>query len=303
MRSSWSFRHIVLSLAGAAVMSFGLIGVLHAQSPRTRILQFSTGESSYLGIRMEDVTASNMAGYNLNSERGVIVQSVEKESPAETAGLQPRDVITEYAGMPVFSSAQFSRLVQETPAGRKVDIGVLRDGKKVALTATVGNREGTDRIERGFQAEPRGEMPDERRGEGRGFMFRLPPNADGFPFSWNGGRGWAEPQERSQERPRLGVAVQPLTDQMAGFLGVPGKSGVVVVSVTDGSAAAGKLRAGDVIVSANGEKVGSPEDLTRLVRRAESTIDLKVVRDKKEISVQVALPSGDSKSGGGSYRL
>ena len=131
-------------------------------------------------------------------------------------------------------------------------------------------------------------------------MFRMPPNMNELPFGWNGRRG-AEPQER----PRLGVAVQPLTDQMAAFLGVPGKEGVVVVSVSDGSAAAGKLKAGDVIVNADGQKVASPEDLTRIVRngKADAPMNLKVIRDKKEISVQVQLPGTDSQSGAGSYRL
>jgi serine protease Do len=303
MTLRWSFRHVALALVGAAMMGFGLIGILHAQSNRSRIVQFSTGDSSYLGIRMEDVTAGNMAAYKLNSERGVIVESVEKGSPAEVAGLQPRDVITEYAGMPVFSSMQMSRLVQETPAGRKVEIGLVRDGKKQAVAVTVGKRQGMDRIEPGFQEVPRGEFPDGGQDEGPGFhgyMFRMPPNMNEFPFGWNGRRG-ADPQER----PRLGVAVQPLTDQMAAFLGVPGKEGVVVVSVSDGSAAAGRLKAGDVIVNADGQKVASPEDLTRIVRngKSDAPMNLKVIRDKKEISVQVQLPGTDSKSGAGSYRL
>ena len=69
-------------------------------------------DGSYLGVEMEDVTAGNMANYKLSGERGVIVRSVEKGSPAEAATLQEKDVILEYAGTPVFSSSQFARLLR-----------------------------------------------------------------------------------------------------------------------------------------------------------------------------------------------
>ncbi len=255
MRVHLSFPRSGLALAGAALMSLGLAGLVQAQSTRPGIVQFSTGESSYLGIQMEDVTPASMATYKLGSERGVIVVSVEKGSPAESAGLQAKDVVLEYAGTPVFSSMQMTRLVRETPVGRKVDIVVSRDGKKVTLTPTVGRREGADNVTRRFEVVPRGEFPDREQPESRGFMFRM-PEMDEFPFGWQG-RGAVPPG-----RPRLGVSMQPLTDQMAAFLGVPGKEGAMIIDVTEGSPAAGRLKAGDVIVKADGRK-------RRLARRLE----------------------------------
>ncbi len=300
MRVFLAFPRAGLAVAGAALMSFGLIGLAQAQSTRPGIIQFGAGESSYLGIQMEEVTSANMANYKLNGERGVIVVSVEKGSPAEAAGLQAKDVILEYAGTPVFSSIQMTRLVRETPVDRKVELGVSRDGKKITLAATVGKREGPDRVTRRFEMVPRGELPDrEPAPEGRGYMFRM-PNMDEFPFNWQG-RGAGE-----QGRPRLGVAMQPLNDQMAAFLGVPRKEGAMVVDVTEGSAAAGKLKAGDVIVKADGENIGSPDELTRLVRakKGGSTLELRVIRDKKEVPVQIQMPADESKpKTSGSYRL
>ena len=83
------------------------------------IVDLDTG--SYLGIRMEDVTSDNMASYKLDAERGVIVRSVDKGSPAEEASLREKDVILEYDGIPVISSTQLKRLVQETPPGRRAE--------------------------------------------------------------------------------------------------------------------------------------------------------------------------------------
>jgi S1-C subfamily serine protease len=92
------------------------------------------------------------------------------------------------------------------------------------------------------------------------------------------------------ERPRLGVTVQPLTPQLAGYFGA--KEGILVASVTDDSPAArAGLKAGDVIVSVNGQNVSSRADLTRAVSGAGANVDVTIgiVRDKKESSVKARL--------------
>lgn len=243
----------------------------------------SNPDRVYLGIQMEDVTSSNMAKYKLNSERGVIVRSVQKGSPAAEASLQEEDVILEFAGFPVWSSKQMARLVEDTPAGRKVELAISRGGKKINLTAQLRIREGErasnrddvlprdrDQIERFFQYFG----PD-----GRSFQFRTPESPQVRPF------------EPSSEKPRLGVTLQALTDQSADFFGVPGKKGTLVVSAASGSPAEGKLKYGDVIISADGKSINDPDDLVQFVRnKAEGDVVLKVIRDKKEISVTVTLP-------------
>ena len=90
---------------------------------------------------------------------------------------------------------------------------------------------------------------------------------------------------RVVSRPQLGVTAQALTDQLAEFLGVPGKKGILISSVTAGSPAASVLRAGDVIISIDGKTATDPSDLSQAVAGKEpgSKVDLKVIRDKKEI--------------------
>ncbi len=242
-----------------------------------RILQLNIN-GSYLGIQMAEVTSSNMSRYKLNEERGVIVRSVLKGSPAEDADLREDDVLLEFGDTHVWSAAQFSRLVQETPPGRKVNLIVSRDGKKMNVSVQIGQRGGR-------RADSRVEaIPDFG---GRAFRFEtpdmLPPRA-------------GEPAGR---KPRLGVTLQPLTDQLGEFLGVPGRKGALVVSIAAGSASAGKLKAGDVIISADGKSINDPEELTQVVRdKGEGNLTLKVIRDKKEITVLVSLPADESESKG-----
>jgi serine protease Do len=236
-------------------------------------------DGAYLGIQMKDVAAGDLAKYKLSSERGVIVSSVIKGSPAEKANLKEEDVILEFGGFAVWSSSQFSRLVQETPAGRKVDMVVSRDGKRINLSATLENRDGRS-AERQIEV-----FPNDRFGPGpRSFQFRLPdmperPAADSSP-----------------QKARLGITVQPLTDQLGAFFGVPGNKGVLVASVKDGSPSAGKLKSGDVIISVDGKSVADPDELNRLIRaKSEGAVNLKVIRDKKEIPVVVNLPASEEK--------
>lgn len=259
-------------------------------------------DGAFLGIEMEEVSAANMAAYKLSSERGVIVKSVEKGSPAEAAGLQQKDVILEYSGTAVFSSVQFARLVRETPVGRTVDLVISREGKKLTLQAKVGKREADS----GFGRE----LISPGDGSERHFEYRV-PGPDEFEFRSPEG-GWHSfgfpgggVYRYSQGKPRLGVTLQPLTDQMAEFLGVPGKRGVIVTSVTEGSAAAGKLKAGDVITRADESVVSEPKDLIDAIQKKDKggKVDLVVVREKKQITVSVVLPEDESKGAKGGYRL
>jgi len=284
-----------------AYLGVGAAPYSDAQQARVaRDILVDVDGGGFLGIEMEDVTADNMASYKLATERGVIVRSVVKGSPAEAAGIQEKDVVLEYAGMPVFSATQIRRLVRETPVGRKVDVAVSRDGKKVPLSVRIAKREGPESIS--VLRSDGGPGTFLYRGpEGRSFGFRVP-----------GGRGaqvlpgleWLE-EGVPASKPRLGVTLQPLTDQMADFLGVPGRKGVLVTSTVEGSPAAGKLKAGDVIVQADNRAVEDPETLTKIVRGKDAggKLELKIIRDRKEAIVTVDLPGVESKSTAKGYRL
>ncbi len=239
------------------------------------VLQMNSS-GAYLGIQMDDITAANMSKYKLSSEKGVIVRSVQRRSPAEDAKLQEDDVILEYAGSPVWSAAQFSRLVQETPQGRKVDLTVSRDGKRINLTAQIGTQEvrqssnrTDDNLQQFFRMFP--EVPDTR-----------------------------DRAEKPARKPRLGLSLLQLTDQLGESLGVPGKKGALISSVLDGSPSAGKLKAGDVIIRADAKEIKEPEDLIRIVNdKSDGSLSLVVIRDKKEITVVVSLPALPAEEGKG----
>jgi serine protease Do len=263
----------------AALIGLFACGSASPLSQAQNVMFSSAG--AYLGIQMADVTATNMSQYKLSNERGVIVRSVVKGSPAEAANLHEGDVILEFAGYPVWSSMQLTRLVQETPAGRKVEVVVSRDGKRMSLTAQIANR-AREQGDNGMVLPG----PDWLGPGMHSFRFAVP----GIPDENN-----TEPPGR---KPRLGLTLQPLTDQLGEFLGVPNKKGALIVSVASGSASWGKLKSGDVIIGAGGRNIDSPEDLTRLIRdKAEGSITLKIIRNKKETSVVIDLPPEENPKG------
>ena len=100
---------------------------------------FFPGESQgFLGVGVTEVTPDQAKQLKLNPAYGVMVSSVEANSPAAKAGLKQGDVITEYNGMRVEGVAEFRRLVRETPPGHSAQITIWRDGHGEKLSAEIG---------------------------------------------------------------------------------------------------------------------------------------------------------------------
>jgi len=99
---------------------------------------------------------------------------------------------------------------------------------------------------------------------------------------------------------RSGLMVENLTPQLGTFFGVKNGDGVLIRSVEKGSRAekAG-FRAGDVIVKVNDEPVHDTSDFTHAVKsRNGNSVNVGVVRDKKEQNFNLALPERKDKESG-----
>lgn len=90
----------------------------------------------------------------------------------------------------------------------------------------------------------------------------------------------------------LGVAIQPLDSDMSKALGLPESSGVLVSDVTkDTPAAKAGVRRGDVIMSVDDTRVRTTGELRNAIAAsgANKTVRLRILRDGKEITLNVAL--------------
>ncbi|MFM8275343.1 MAG: S1C family serine protease, partial [Gemmata sp.] len=89
-------------------------------------------ERPRLGVRLEKVSPIVAEQLGLDANTGIAVTGIIPGSVAERIGLRPHDIILEFAGKPVSDDADaFIRRVNEAKAGEKLDLVVLRRGKKV----------------------------------------------------------------------------------------------------------------------------------------------------------------------------
>ena len=136
----WRLAAGTAAIVAAAGIGLALGSVAHGQSKAParesgpRVVDVVVGQSSRIGVSVRDVGDDDQTKLKLPAASGVLVEEVTRESPAETAGLKPGDVIVEFDGERVKGTRQFTRLVQETPPGRKVQVSVMRDGQRVPLS-------------------------------------------------------------------------------------------------------------------------------------------------------------------------
>ena len=219
-------------------------------------LAMSQGLGSFLGVGIQETAA------------GVEVTRIAPDSPAEKAGIKIGDIVTQYNGQRVEGMDQFSTLVRETPPGREVKIGVVRNGAPQTITAKIVARPA--------------------------ISGQLLPAPVQNPFEL---RFPDMPQSRMTWRSTiLGIEAETLDGQLAEFFGV--KEGVLVRTVTPGASAdrAG-IKAGDVIVRVDDAKVASPADISAHLRSLRGRpVSVVVVRDRKEINVMISAVSRPERS-------
>jgi serine protease Do len=91
----------------------------------------------WLGVAVQPLTPDIARSLDVPDTEGALVASVVKDSPARKAGLRPGDIIVEYDGRPVGRPEGLPRAVAKTAIGREVSITVVRDGRRLALTAKI----------------------------------------------------------------------------------------------------------------------------------------------------------------------
>lgn len=97
-----------------------------------------------LGVSLHEVMGEEVVNLNLPGEYGAWVEGVGAGSPAAEAGIQVNDVIVAYNANRVESARALRRMVQETPAGRSVELRVIRQGRPMLISVTLG--EGKDTL-------------------------------------------------------------------------------------------------------------------------------------------------------------
>ncbi|GMQ81711.1 MAG: hypothetical protein BMS9Abin05_1146 [Rhodothermia bacterium] len=94
--------------------------------------------SYFIGLRGQNMTARIARRLNMSQSVGVLVESVDPNSPAETAGFKPWDIIVSVASEEVDSQPEFAARLYDFRPGDTVEVGVIRKGRPVTLMMELG---------------------------------------------------------------------------------------------------------------------------------------------------------------------
>ena len=104
----------------------------------SQIIEHGEVQRGQLGVIIASLSTDDAEALNLDTASGAVVNEVLDDTAAEAAGIEPGDVIVSLDGEDVQDARDLRLRIGLTQPGREVDIGVVRDGKRKRLAATIG---------------------------------------------------------------------------------------------------------------------------------------------------------------------
>ncbi len=194
-----------------------------------------------MGVVIQALDQSLAESFGLAKANGALVNSVEKGSPADKAGIEPGDVILKFNGKDIAKSNELPPLVADLLPGSSAEVQLWRKGAAKNISVNLGEMKVAD----------------------AGIREKVGPAT----------------------KSKLGLSVRPLTETERKTADV--SEGLIVESVGDGPAARAGVKPGDIILSVNGEKVASAEQLRAMVEKRTKFLALQLLRDDRKIFVPI----------------
>jgi len=278
--------------ARATSVALAAAGIVLAAAPRAAqaqsIIQFIEdpipllvhgSSQGYLGVYITDVDSDKAQALKLKEVRGAVITLIDHDAPAGQVGLKINDVVLALNGQAVDGAEQLRRMLREIPAGRKVSLEISRDGNIQTLAVQLADRkevdhDAWDKIDSGGGDFAPAPSMGILAGGGADA-----PLSGGFHLPFFG------------SNLKVGALVEPLTSQMAEYLGVPG--GLMVKQVTRNSeAATAGFRAFDVILKVGADSIATSADWDRALRTNEGKpVPVTILRDRKQETLTLQVDS------------
>jgi membrane-associated protease RseP (regulator of RpoE activity) len=240
------------------------------------------GHAGYLGVGLRDVSDDRVTALKLKDTRGVEIIALDHDGPAAKVGIREHDVILEMNGQEVASEEQLRRMLRETPAGRKADLTLSRDGQEVKVEVVLGDRSAVEvgalqNLDMRLN-DVRVEMPE--------LGNLVPANVMDLDVDAGDGPVVFGPS-------LTGANVESLGPQLAQFFGAKDGTGVLVKDVRHDSAAAkAGLKAGDVIVRAAGQPVPTRMEWERVTHQNRGkAVGVDILRDRHSQKLTITPPA------------
>ncbi len=205
-----------------------------------------------VSVSRDHLTSETAKAFGLPNNNGALISGVNPNGPADKAGIQPGDVVVEFAGRPVKDSDSLVAMVVSTKPGTSVPITVFRNNQRKNLNVTIDELDLE--AEQGRTAR-RNDQNNEQQ-----------PTTTGF-----------------------GMTLDTITPELARRMDLPPNQGAAIVTDVDRDSPAGSAGVvpGDVILEVNRQKVSTLSQVTRELQKvpAGSPVFLLVLRDGGQVFV------------------
>jgi len=156
----------ILSRSGGNIGIGFAIPVNMAHSVMDQLIKYGSVKRGLLGVSMYTVTPDIAKSLGLKNTEGALVSQVVDGSPAQKAGIQPGDVVTSVNHQPVKSNGELRNAIGLLRVGDKVEVGLLRDGKPMRVTAIIADTAAaqtgpSEGIHPGFEGATLADAPDD----------------------------------------------------------------------------------------------------------------------------------------------
>ena len=94
-----------------------------------------------LGVQIQGLNPDLAKSFGLDHPNGALVANVEKNSPAQKAGLESGDVILQYNDKQIVDSSDLPVVVAKTKPGTEAKLKIWRKGEQREISITVGELE------------------------------------------------------------------------------------------------------------------------------------------------------------------
>lgn len=230
----------------------------------------------YLGVLVSDIDNEAAGRLKLKDTHGAEITLIDHDAPAFQAGLHVNDVILSVNGQAVENAEKFGRMLREYSAGHKVTLSVFRDGSTQNVVVQLVDRKAMEQ--------------DVWNKMNSGDAFPPPPSGMGIlPGSGEGLPGFHMPWFGSSLN--VGAIVEPLTAQMADYLGLA--NGVMVKQVARKSEAANAgFKPYDVVLKVGAEPIKTTADWDRALRQNQGKpVQISILRDRKSQLLNLQVDS------------
>ena len=266
MKNHLTLLLLILSVTSSSLYAQKILvneDVVVTSPDKTKKMVFVTTEDqgAWLGVEVSNLDDETKGALGTDQENGAVVKKVFDDTPAEEAGIEPGDIIVKLDDREIDSSSDLIKALKKYEAGDKAVVEVLRDGDRVKMDVTLGERSDDQTVV--VKGRPQKHIE---------IMKLLNGNY-------------------------LGVQVQELDEDLAAYFDVKADEGLLITRVEEGTPAeeAG-LKSGDILVTVGGQTVLTAQDIRDVLGDYEEgeEVDIEYIRKGKKAQTKAEVESREN---------